>query len=78
MFHAKTQSNIPSGPGEVDIVVFAIFSKGGHIRYSIFDLTEIHALVFFSLDVSPANNSDTDFIVAGRFRLLWERGIKFS
>ena len=35
MFHAKIQTNIPSGSGEeVYFVVFAIFSNGGHLGFS--------------------------------------------
>ena len=35
IFHAKIQLKIPSGSGEeVDFVIFAIFSKDGHLGYS--------------------------------------------
>ena len=35
IFHAKIQPKIPSGSGEeVDFVVFALFSNGGHLGYS--------------------------------------------
>ena len=35
MFHANFQPNIPNGSGEeVDFVVFAIFSNGGHLGFS--------------------------------------------
>ena len=35
IFHAKIQLKIPSGSGEeVDFVIFAFFSKGGHLGYS--------------------------------------------
>ena len=34
MFHANFQPNIPNGSGEeVDFVVFAIFSNGGHLGF---------------------------------------------
>ena len=35
IFHAKIQPKILSGSGEnVDFVIFAIFSNGGHLGYS--------------------------------------------
>ena len=33
IFHAKIQSKISSGSGEVDFAVFAIFSNGGHLGF---------------------------------------------
>ena len=40
IFHAKIHPQISSGSGEVYLVVFAIFSKSGHLIY--FDLTQFY------------------------------------